>query len=114
MTADLFDLALLALNIAGIHRLDLELGLDDPVIEQDFEPLPDEATAVWGDEHPAPSNTGPAHEREVCRWLDQSARRQLDALAPTDKGSLEQFISKEEFRKPRFSSSLFFLTYLQC
>lgn len=69
----------------------LKLGLDDPVIEQDFEPLTDQQAAVWSDEHPAPTEVGIPHERVVCRWLDDQATRQLDAIVPKDAESLESF-----------------------
>ena len=39
----------------------LKLGLDDPVIEQDYEPLTTEETTIWGGEHPAPTNAGIEH-----------------------------------------------------
>jgi dienelactone hydrolase len=69
----------------------LRLGLDDPVIEQDFQPLTDEEMAVWNDEHPAPKETGFEHQRNVCRWLDQQANRSLTAIEPRDTKSLEQY-----------------------
>lgn len=69
----------------------LELGLDDPVIEQDFEPLSEDEATVWDDEHPAPTEVGIPHERMVCRWLDDQAKTQLDAIDPRDAESLETF-----------------------
>ncbi len=69
----------------------LELGLDDPVIEQDFESLSEEESAVWNEEHPAPTDVGIPHERAVCRWLDGQAARQLDAIVPQDADSLKVF-----------------------
>jgi dienelactone hydrolase len=69
----------------------LQLGLDDPVIEQDFEPLQAAEVAVWNDQHPAPKQVGIPHERAVCRWLDQQASQQLDALAPRDAETMLAF-----------------------
>ncbi len=69
----------------------LALGLDDPVIEQDFEPLSEADTKVWNDEHPAPTQVGGDHEREVCRWLDQQATAQMAELTPSDEESLNLF-----------------------
>ena len=69
----------------------LKLGLDDPVIEQDFEPLAEQETTVWSDEHPAPTDVGIPHERKVCRWLDERATQKLDAHVPRDTDSLESF-----------------------
>ncbi|NNE00651.1 MAG: hypothetical protein HKN47_25325, partial [Pirellulaceae bacterium] len=55
----------------------LGLGLDDPVVESDFDPLTEEETTVWTAEHPAPTNVGIDHERAVCKWLDDQANRKL-------------------------------------
>lgn len=55
----------------------LELGLDDPVVENDFQPLSEEEAKVWNDEHPAPDDVGPPHERKVCKWFDDQANRRL-------------------------------------
>lgn len=71
----------------------LNLGLDDPVIEQDFEPLTDEESMVWGDEHPQPTDIGPAHERSVCRWLTDQAQAKIDQCKPMDTETLQQFRS---------------------
>jgi dienelactone hydrolase len=69
----------------------LQLGLDDPVVEQDYEPLSQSDTKVWNEEYPAPTQVGGDHERQVCRWLDQQAAAQIDELAPTDQDSLSRF-----------------------
>ncbi|MEE2937975.1 MAG: alpha/beta hydrolase family protein [Planctomycetota bacterium] len=69
----------------------LNLGLDDPVIEQDFAPLTDQETTVWDEEHPSPSVVGIPHERAVCRWFDQQASAQLEGLEPADAESLKTF-----------------------
>ncbi len=69
----------------------LELGLDDPVIEQDYEPLSDEEATVWTSEHPAPTEVGIPHERAVCRWMDDQATKKLNEITPSDAESLEKF-----------------------
>lgn len=69
----------------------LKLGLDDPVIEQDFEPLTDAEMAVWNGDHPAPTETGFAHARNVCRWFDQQANQKLWTDKPENPKSLEDF-----------------------
>ncbi|MGB7344562.1 MAG: acetylxylan esterase, partial [Pirellulaceae bacterium] len=55
----------------------LKLGLDDPVVESDFQPLTEAETSVWTDVHPAPLEKGPNHEREVCRWLHDQALEKI-------------------------------------
>lgn len=69
----------------------LALGLDDPVIEQDFEPLTESETTIWGEDHPAPTETGIAHERSVCRWWDDQSSAKLNSVTPTDAESLSKF-----------------------
>jgi len=56
----------------------LNLGLGDPVVEQDYQPLTTEEMAVWTDDHPAPSEIGIEHERKVCAWFDQQASKGLN------------------------------------
>ena len=69
----------------------LDLGLGDPVVEQDYEPLTDAETNVWGGEHLPPSDVGIPHERNVCRWFDSQARDRLEGIQPADAESLRQF-----------------------
>ncbi len=69
----------------------LKLGLDDPVVEQDFEPLTDAEMTVWNDDHPQPTETGIEHERNLCAWFDQQSGQQLAAIEPTDAKTLEEF-----------------------
>ena len=68
----------------------LQLGLEEPVVEEDFEPLkPDEYT-VWNDEHPRPEG-GLDYELALTKYLAEQSDRQLAAAAPTDAGKLQQF-----------------------
>ncbi len=69
----------------------LQLGLDDPIVEQDFVPLTESETSVWSEEHPRPTEVGMDHERAVCRWFDQQARAILETKLPSDKTSLDTF-----------------------
>ena len=71
----------------------LNLGLDDPVIEQDFQPLSDAEMAVWDADHPRPAESGMLHQQNVCRWFDQQATDKLTAIEPQDKKTLQQFRS---------------------
>ena len=68
----------------------LELGAEEPIVEQDYERLsPDEMT-VWNDDHPRPEG-GDAFERQLLAWLTADTQKQLNALVPTDEKSLRQF-----------------------
>ena len=69
----------------------LNLGLDIPVIEQDFKCLTELEASVWNDEHPEPTQKGVIHEQSVCRWLDDQSNSILNQSYPTDKESLESY-----------------------
>lgn len=58
-----------------------QLGLEEPVIERDFEPLTREQLTVWGAEHPAPKSNDPDFERGLLKWLTADADQQLRATA---------------------------------
>ncbi len=69
----------------------LELGIDEPIVEGDFEPLSEDEASVWNDEHPAPEETGIAHERKVLGWFDEQATRWLEAARPTTREEVAAF-----------------------
>lgn len=69
----------------------LKLGLEIPVIEQDFERLTETESSVWNDAHPAPTEIGIAHERAVCRWLDEQSRSLLEQTSPNDEASFKDY-----------------------
>jgi hypothetical protein len=58
-----------------------KLGLKEPVIERDFEPLSREQLTVWNTEHPAPKEKGPEFEKKLLNWLSADAEKQLLAAA---------------------------------
>jgi dienelactone hydrolase len=64
----------------------LGLGLEEPVMEQDFVPLTRDEATVWSSAHPAPS-VGEAPERAVTAWWKQDTERQLGKLRPRDAAS---------------------------
>jgi dienelactone hydrolase len=71
----------------------LSLGLPAPVAERDFKPLSQEELTVWTKDHPAPSGeqVGPSHEKAVCRWWEEDARKQIQPLLrPSDPATLER------------------------
>ncbi len=69
----------------------LDLGLDDPVVEQDFEPLTEEESKVWNDEHPAPTDVGPAHERKICQWFAEQTRKRFQTNVFESNEKHDQF-----------------------
>ena len=66
-----------------------KLGLKEPVIERDFDPLSRDQLTVWDAQHPAPKANDADLERRVLHWLDADAGQQLKesakALGPLRK-----------------------------
>ncbi len=78
-----------AVTRSGFYALlnkHFKLGLETPIIERDYPPLPKEKLTVWDDAHPAPKAADPEFERGLLRWLKTDAQQQLEALARTDEG----------------------------
>ena len=63
-----------------------KLGLQAPVIERDYQPLPKEKLTVWDDAHPAPKSGDPEFERGLLKWLKSDAEQQLLAAAKSAEG----------------------------
>ncbi len=68
----------------------MNLGLKEPIVEEDYKPLSSQEWTVWDAEHPPPSG-GPDHEKSLTRWIDRDANRQIAALVPRDLSSLEEY-----------------------
>ncbi|MCO8122755.1 alpha/beta hydrolase family protein [Stieleria sp. TO1_6] len=62
----------------------LGLPSDTPLTEADFKPFTEQDMQVWDDQHPAPSETGVEHERDVIAWWKAENDRALDKLVPSD------------------------------
>ncbi len=68
----------------------LKLGLKEPIVESDFEPLTAAEYTVWDEEHPKPTG-GEQHERDLTKHLAEQSDKQLKAIAPRDAASLEEY-----------------------
>ncbi|MHC4700092.1 MAG: alpha/beta hydrolase family protein, partial [Planctomycetota bacterium] len=68
----------------------LALGLEEPVVEEDWPPLTEDEWTVWNDEHPRPADD-PNHERRLLAYVTGESDKQIAALKPTDSGSLGRF-----------------------
>jgi dienelactone hydrolase len=70
-----------------------KLGVADPVIERDYQPLSRRELTVWDADHPKPTGdkVGEAHERTLAKWWADDAAQQIAALAPTDDKSLKAY-----------------------
>jgi len=64
-----------------------KLGLEEPVVEEDYDRLTRDEMTVWDVAHPKPES-GPEYERKLCRYLAYAAQKQLDAIQPMDAASL--------------------------
>ncbi len=70
----------------------LGLGLEEPIVEEDWPLLTAEERRVWDSDHPEPGpGEDDAHERAVTKWLDTHSRRQLDAMIPSSPDSLGRY-----------------------
>ena len=68
----------------------LKLGLEKPIVEEDFKPLSIAEMSVWDADHPKPKG-GEEFERGLLRWVTEDSVRQIAALMPTDEKSLAEF-----------------------
>lgn len=68
----------------------LKLGFQDPIVEEDFQPLTEQEMTVWDAAHPQPPS-GDDYERSLLRTITQDSERQMAALVPRDRASLEPY-----------------------
>ncbi len=68
----------------------LNLGLPEPIVEEDFKPLSIAEMSVWDEKHPKPQG-GDEYERSLLRWITADSERQMQALVPRDAASLAEF-----------------------
>lgn len=68
----------------------LQLGLDEPIVEEDFRPLTPEEHAVWNAAHPEPAG-GDDFERSLTKQMAEASDKQLAALLPSDAESLKTY-----------------------
>ncbi|MEX2172861.1 MAG: acetylxylan esterase [Pirellulaceae bacterium] len=64
-----------------------KLGLEEPIVEEDFRRLPKEELTVWDDKHPQPAG-GVDFEQKLARYWHEDAQQQLGAISPADASSL--------------------------
>ena len=68
----------------------LKLGLEEPIVEEDFRPLSVAEMSVWDAAHPAPP-VGDEFERSFVERMTKDTRRQIEALRPHDEASLQEY-----------------------
>ncbi len=74
----------------GLFNKHLELGFDEPIVEEHWQPLTSAEWTVWNDEHPKPGG-GDVYERSLCRWLDETSDVQMLNLTPRNADSLSEY-----------------------
>ena len=74
----------------GWFNKHLDLGLDEPIVEEDFQPLTQQQLTVWDEAHPKPAS-GDDYERSLLGWITEDSRKQMVALVPTDADSLARY-----------------------
>ena len=60
----------------------MKLGLEEPIVEQDWKPLTAKEYTVWDEDHPAPE-AGEPHEIKLLKRIDQDSSRQIARLLRT-------------------------------
>jgi dienelactone hydrolase len=68
----------------------LKLGLEEPIVEEDYQPLSKAEMSVWDDEHPRPPS-GDDYERSLLKWLTEDSQKQMAALPPHDRQGLARY-----------------------
>jgi hypothetical protein len=68
----------------------LNLGLPEPIVEEDFAPLTPEEYTVWDADHPRPEG-GDDYERALVKALADASDKQMAALTPRDAQGLAKF-----------------------
>ncbi len=77
----------------GFLKKHLKLDEQAPVVEREFKPLTKDEMKVWDTAHAKPSGmcVGGPHERAVRDWFVGDARKQLDALVPSDPAAVGRY-----------------------
>jgi hypothetical protein len=68
----------------------LKLGIEEPIVEEDFAFLTAEDHQVWNDEYPQPEG-GDYYERTLLKDLASASDKQIAALTPHDGESLQKY-----------------------
>jgi dienelactone hydrolase len=68
----------------------LRLGRDEPIVEEDYQPLSLAEMSVWNEDHPRPPG-GAEHERALLRDIAAAWDAQGEQLQPCDADTLARF-----------------------
>ncbi len=69
-------------SMYSFYNKHFKLGLEEPVLERDFELLTEKEMSVWDEQHPRPSGEkiGEAHEVALLKWFKEDAQGRISAL----------------------------------
>lgn len=70
-----------------------DLGLAEPIVERDYQPLARAEATVWTDDHPAPTGDqiGDPHEVRILRVANRDSERRIGALVPSTSADLDRY-----------------------
>jgi hypothetical protein len=68
----------------------LQLGWEEPVVEEDYHRLTADELTVWDAQHPRPAG-GPDFERQLLAWWATDAQRQVESARPGDATALDTY-----------------------
>ena len=68
----------------------LQLGLEEPILERDYELLSKEDLTVWDEQHPSPPQESDVDHR-LLEWFAEDAKRQLEALTPETSEQMQTY-----------------------
>tara|TARA_R110002049_G_scaffold47902_1_gene138465 strand:+ start:188694 stop:190892 length:2199 start_codon:yes stop_codon:yes gene_type:complete len=78
----------------GFFNRHFNLGLDEPILEQDFKRLDKAQLTVWNQSHPAPSGDqiGDPHEIKLLRLATQDSDDKMSALVPDSESDVAAYL----------------------
>jgi hypothetical protein len=68
----------------------LQLGFEEPIVEEHWEPLTAKQWTVWNAEHPIPKPDA-QYETRLTRWMADRSDQQMAELVPKDGKSLQRY-----------------------
>ena len=72
----------------GFFNRHFRLGLEEPVLERDFELMSKQQLTVWNDKHPAPISVGDDHEKRLVSLLTEQSAEATRAIVPQSEDGL--------------------------
>jgi dienelactone hydrolase len=78
---------------AAMYRwlnLHLDLGFEEPIVENSYKRLSQGELSVWDAQHPRPKCVTD-FELRLLKWLTSDAERQITSLVPQDSNSLQRY-----------------------